>query len=239
VNHNPIELYARSTLFWIGLIIVTIFYFCIMLFIAVLPLPLRRKIIMTWADVMLYWLEKTCGIHYTVTGQENIPKEPCIIVSNHESAWETIAFQIIFPKHLWVLKRELLWIPLFGWTLKMIGPIAINRSDRSAAMQQILKQGRACLDEGLWLLVFPQGTRLPPNDPTPYKLGAARMSSGFNVPLLPVAMNAGDFWPRNSFVKKPGTVSVIIGPPIFPEGRSPEIITEEVETWIRTHRPNQ
>ena len=229
--------FFRSLLFWCGLIAVTIFYFLLIFPLLFLPLDWRRKVIMTWADVMLAWLQWCCNIHYTVQGKEHIPDYPCIIVSNHESAWETIAYQMIFPKHLWVLKRELLYIPLFGWALKLLNPIAINRGDRAQAMKQISEQGRRCFEDGLWLLIFPQGTRLPPEDTTPYKPGAARVSVNMGIPLLPATMNAWHVWPRNSFIKRPGLVKVVIGPPIHPQEREPEVITQELEQWIRSHRP--
>jgi 1-acyl-sn-glycerol-3-phosphate acyltransferase len=231
-------LFLRSLIFWMGMMMVTLAYFCMMAVLIFFPLYWRRKIIMTWADVIATWLRWCCGITYSVIGKEHIPNFPCIITSNHESAWETIVFQLIFPRHLWVIKRELLWIPLFGWTLHAVKPIAIDRGDRARSMQQILEQGRICFDQGLWLLIFPQGTRLHPDDPTPYKLGAARMSLGFDIPLLPVSVNAWKVWPKNSFIKKPGHVTVVIGPPIYPKGREPEEITLETETWIRGHRPD-
>jgi 1-acyl-sn-glycerol-3-phosphate acyltransferase len=155
-----------------------------------------------------------------------------VIASKHQSAWETLAFQCIFHKPTWVLKRELLWIPFFGWGLAAIAPIAINRGQRRQAMQQVLTQGIARLAAGHSVIIFPEGTRVAPGERKRYGLGAANFAIAANVPIVPVAHNAGIFWRRKEFIKRPGTIHVVIGEPISVEGKTPQAIMTEVENWV-------
>ncbi len=222
----------RSTFYTLLQIIITPFYTLIIL--ASIPLtPLNRsRITSGWAHMMLYLIRVICGVRYRVLGIENIPKIPSIVLSKHQSAWETLAFQQIFPPQVWVLKKELLRIPFFGWGLAMTSPIAINRSSVRAALKQIVQQGKDRLNQGLWIVIFPEGTRIVPGKKGKYAIGGAWLATHTGVPVVPVAHNAGEFWGKNSFIKRPGTITVSIGTPIDPAGMEASELNARVESWI-------
>lgn len=202
---------------------------------AVYPLApvTRSRIIGFWAHLMVWWLKATCGLRHEVRGQEHIPLEPCVILSNHQSAWETIAFQTIFPAQAWVLKKELLRIPFFGWGLAMTQPIAIDRSEGLKALDSVIRQGQDRLAQGRFVVVFPEGTRMPPGEHGRYNPGGAMLAVRAGVGVLPVAHNAGRFWPRRGFIKTPGVIEVRIGPLIAVEGKRPKQVNEEAARWIK------
>jgi 1-acyl-sn-glycerol-3-phosphate acyltransferase len=202
--------------------------------IIVLPLPyrLRYALVVRWAFLNLWWLDKTCRLNHIVEGIENIPDEPTIIFSKHESAWETMALQVYFSPQVWVIKRELLWIPFFGWGLATMRPIAIDRKAGQQALDQILRQGRERLADGCWVVIFPEGTRMAPGQKRRYRTGGARLAAATGAPVVPVAHNSGDYWPRNSFIKRPGTIRLVIGPAIETAGRENGEINRLAEAWI-------
>jgi 1-acyl-sn-glycerol-3-phosphate acyltransferase len=167
-----------------------------------------------------------------VLGAENLPRSPAIVLSKHQSAWETLAFQSIFPPLVWVLKRELLRIPFLGWALAMVSPIAIDRSARRGALKQLLDQGKDRLSKGFWIVIFPEGTRVKPGQKGKYNLGGAWLATHTGNPVVPVAHNAGEFWGKDAFLKRPGTITVIIGEPIDPSGIEAEKLNRQVEEWI-------
>lgn len=202
--------------------------------LACFPLSPHRRYQVTygWTRLALFLLRTVCGLNYQVLGRENIPSRPSIILSKHQSAWETLALQQIFPPQVWVLKKELLRIPFFGWGLAMTSPIAIDRSAGKAALEQIVEQGRDRLDQKFWIVVFPEGTRVSPGSKGKYRIGGAWLAVHTNTHVVPVAHNAGEFWGKNSFVKNPGTITVSIGEPIDPSGMEPADLIAKVETWI-------
>ena len=222
----------RSTLYTLIQIVVTLPYALIAL--ATFPLPplSRYRIISGWAHLMLFLLRIICGVRYRVLGTEHIPTIPSIVLSKHQSAWETLAFQQIFPPQVWVLKKELLRIPFFGWGLAMTSPIAIDRSSGKAALKQIVEQGRDRLKQGFWIVIFPEGTRIAPGEKGKYGIGGAWLATHTDAPVVPVAHNAGEFWSRNAFVKLPGTITVSIGVPIDSTGMEPGELNAKVEAWI-------
>jgi 1-acyl-sn-glycerol-3-phosphate acyltransferase len=225
--------WIRSLLYWLGLALTTPPFAILSIFILPLPPQWRYWVVTRWTHLMLWWLKTTCGLRYKVIGRENIPATPSIIACKHQSGWETMALQQIFPPQVWVLKRELLWIPFFGWGLATLSPIAIDRSKGVEASAMLLNQGRDRINKGFWIVVFPEGTRTKPGLRGKYKHGAARLASDLNVPMVPVALNSGEFWPRNAFLKYPGEITVVIGKPVYPhEGRSAAVMTHEVESWI-------
>ena len=181
---------------------------------------------------MIWLLRVVCGIRHEVRGLENIPEKPCVVLCKHQSAWETLALQQIFPPQAWVLKRELLWLPFFGWGLAMTSPIAIERSDGKGAMKQLLKQGRERLAQGFFVVVFPEGTRVPFGRRGKYKIGGAMLAASSGAPVVPVAHNAGRLWGRNAFSKHSGVITMSIGAPIETQGRKAEEINAEAEAWI-------
>ena len=204
----------------------------------ILPFEARFKIISQWARFNIWALEKICGLSYEIKGLENIPKESSIIMSKHQSTWETFATQIIFPPQTWVLKKSLLNIPFFGWGLRALEPVAIDRAARRQAMEQVLEQGKDRLDKGRWIIIFPEGTRIAPGKKGKYKLGGARLAVHTGHQIVPVAHNAGEFWARHSFTKYPGKISVSILPPISPDGLTAEELNQKVENAIETEMQN-
>jgi len=199
---------------------------------AVLPFPRRYRLISRWARWQMFLLKHICGLDYRVDGLEHLPAGAAVILAKHQSAWETIAFQQIFPAQTWVLKRELMWIPLFGWALALTRPIAIDRGARRKAVEEVVTQGRERLQSGIWVVVFPEGTRVAPGTRKRYGMGGAALAAATGYPVVPVAHNAGSFWLRRGFLKKPGTVRVVIGPAIDPRGQKAEEIIRQVEEWI-------
>jgi len=226
----------RSSLFALALLIVTPPYALIALASAPLPRLARYRVISGWSHLVLWFLRLLCGVRWQVEGREHLPALPAVILAKHQSAWETLAFQCILPPQVHVLKRELLWVPFFGWGLALMSPIAINRARGMAALRQIARKGKERLEQGFWVVVFPEGTRVAPGERRKYQLGGAWLAAYAGAQVVPVAHNAGRVWPRNSFLKYPGDVTVRIGRPIESGGRKPEDITAQAEAWIEAQQ---
>ena len=185
-----------------------------------------------WARVMLRWTEIACGIRYEVEGREHVPAGPAVIMAKHQSAWETLFLEATFPYQCWIIKRELVWLPFVGWGLVALRAIAIDRKSGVLAREQIVQQGSKLLAKGLWVTIFPEGTRVRVGQRGRYGIGGATLATRTGAPILPVAHNAGEFWGRNAFRKHAGTVQVVIGPVIATQGRDAIEVTREVEAWI-------
>jgi 1-acyl-sn-glycerol-3-phosphate acyltransferase len=222
----------RSLLFILAQLIWTPIFAMMVLFTFPLKPHTRYRIATKISNSTLWLLRVICGIRMEVRGAENIPKQPCIVMCKHQSAWETFALQLVFPDQVWVLKKELLWLPFFGWGLALTSPIAIDRSKGKQAMKQLLEQGKHRLDHGFCVVIFPEGTRMPYGVRGKYKIGGALLSESSGAPVVPVAHNAGKLWGRNSFLKHPGTIVMSIGQPIDPKGLKAEEISRRVEDWI-------
>ncbi|MDD5403487.1 MAG: lysophospholipid acyltransferase family protein [Sulfuricella sp.] len=224
--------WPRSLLFALGMLLLTPLFSVI----ALLTFPLhpltRSRIIAGWAKSMLWWVRVTCGLKYRIIGAENIPSTPVVILAKHQSAWETLAFQCIFPPVVWVMKRELLKIPFFGWGLAMTSPIAIDRAAGKEALKQITEQGGKRLAQGFCVAVFPEGTRVKPGSRGKYNIGGAFMAVHNGATVLPLAHNAGEFWGKNAFLKYPGTITLSIGKPIHAAGMKAGALNAMVEEWI-------
>jgi 1-acyl-sn-glycerol-3-phosphate acyltransferase len=195
----------------------------------------RYRLLLWWPRLNLWAARWLCGIRHRVIGLENIPDGalPHIVLPKHSSTWEVLAIPLLMPRPLcFVAKKELLRIPFFGWGFSLAKPITIDRQSGSQAMQQIYTQGETRLSEGFWIILFPEGTRVPPGQHQRYKTGGARLASMLNVPVLPIAHNAGYLWPRGIFGKKSGTITLSIGKPVASEGKEPHQIMHEVEQWI-------
>ncbi|MCG8324558.1 MAG: 1-acyl-sn-glycerol-3-phosphate acyltransferase [Thiotrichales bacterium] len=203
-----------------------------------LPLNLRFRIMKQWAVFNLWWLKVCCGITHEVKGRENMIDGPAIIMCKHQSAWETLALQVVFPPQVWVLKRELLWIPIYGWGLASMQPIAIDRSSNIRAFKQIVEQGMKRLQKGLWIVVFPEGTRVRAGDRGNYQPGGGLLAEKSAYPVVPVTHNAGYLWPRKSLVKYPGRITMVIGPAIETRGKKAKQITRDTEQWIESNIPH-
>jgi 1-acyl-sn-glycerol-3-phosphate acyltransferase len=224
-------LFLRSSLFFIGqLITAPVFTLIALLAWPVNPI-LRNQLISGWARSMIWWLRVTCNVRHEISGMENIPDRPCIILAKHQSTWETFAFQAIFPTQVYVLKRELLWIPIFGWGLAMTSPIAINRASGREALKQLVSKGQARLAQGLWVVIFPEGTRMRPHQQGKYHIGGAWLACQTKSPVLPVAHNAGHCWPKG-FIKQAGVIKLHIGPAIATADLKADALNLKVEQWI-------
>lgn len=221
-----------STAFALGQVVATLIFAPIAILAMALPYRWRYYAVIQWTHVNVWWLGITCGLRHEVVGKENIPTKPTIILSKHQSAWETIALPRYFSPQCWVLKRELLKVPFFGWGLATLRPIAIDRSGGMSAAQQVIEQGEERLAEGLWVVIFPEGTRVPPGQKRRYKLGGAILAEHAQVPVVPVAHNSGDYWPRNSFFKYPGTIKLVIGRPFDTTGLKATEINRRAQDWI-------
>jgi 1-acyl-sn-glycerol-3-phosphate acyltransferase len=232
---NPIYkfwLVIRSTLFWILFLPGVLICATVASLTFFMPLSFRMGIVKTWIAYSLTSLYLTCGLKYTVEGMENIPQNGFIVMSKHSSTWETIAIQKFFRPMVWVVKRELTLIPFFGWALKAMNAIALDRGTGRKAIRQLISESQQRMDQGRILMLFPEGTRVLPMQRKPFKLGGAIVSQRTGYAVLPIAHNAGEFWPRHSWIKWPGTIRVVIGPPIEPAGKKAEAIIAEVGDWI-------
>jgi 1-acyl-sn-glycerol-3-phosphate acyltransferase len=224
----------RSSLFALFQLFITPPFAAIALLTFPLPPLTRYRVISVWAKCNVAAARVICGIRYRMLGIEHIPREPCIILAKHQSAWETLAFQCIFPPQVWVVKRELLWVPFFGWGLAMLSPIAIDRASGARALRQTLEQGRDRLWKGFSIVIFPEGTRVAPGSRGTYHAGGAWLAVRTGTPVIPVAHDSGRCWGRNAFLKYPGLITVSIGEPIATRGVSVEALNARVEHWIET-----
>ena len=224
--------WIRSTLFFAGMAAAVVVYWPVVMAAWRLPPLTRSRVVGVWAHFVIWWLKVTCGLRHRVGGLENLPGEPCVLLVKHQSAWETIACQTIFPPQAWVLKRELFRIPLFGWALAATGPIAIDRSQARKALDQLVRQGREVLAEGRCVVIFPEGSRIAPGATAKFNPGGAMLAVAAGVPVVPVAHNAGTFWRRRSFLKHPGVIEMRVGPVIDTAGRSTRQVNEAAHAWV-------
>ena len=229
-------LFTRSLLFAALHFLSVIFFSIFALILWPLPFQWRYKLVSQWAVFNLWLLKVICGIRYEVEGGENIPDEPCIIMCKHQSSWETLALQALFPPQVWVLKRELLWIPFFGWGLASLKPIAIDRRAGRKALNQIIEQGRKRLDSGAWVVIFPEGTRIPSGQIGEFGMGGAFLAAKTGYSIIPVAHNAGKAWPKNGFLKYPGVIKLVIGNKIVIDENMKKVsdINKQVYQWIES-----
>lgn len=233
-QRGPIELYARSFLFWI-VFALSIPVFAVALLLS-FPVPLEKRFAITrlWSRFIAAWLRITCNLTHRVEGLENIPAQAGIVFAKHQSTWETVTLNFWFTPQSWVIKRELMWIPFFGWGAYMMQPIALNRGAGRKAVDQLVEQGRDRLQKGFWIIIFPEGTRVAPGQRGNYRVGGAALAARTGYAVTPVAHNAGEYWPRRSFIKRPGVIEVRIGAPIATENKSAQQILTEAEDWIET-----
>jgi 1-acyl-sn-glycerol-3-phosphate acyltransferase len=219
-KHSPtLVIWLRSLAFWIVFPVSIVLFAVLLLFTLPFSLPTRWSLVQVWVHFILWWLKVTCKLTHEVQGQEHIGKHAGIVFAKHQSTWETIALQQIFPLQVWVAKRELMWIPFFGWGLALMKCIHIKRGTGRAAVKQLVTQGQAHLDDGHWIVIFPEGTRIPAGQKGRYRVGGAVLAEQTGYPIVPVAHNAGEYWPRRSFIKRPGIIQVRIGAPISPQGK--------------------
>jgi 1-acyl-sn-glycerol-3-phosphate acyltransferase len=230
-------IYIRSSIFFLFLLLFTILY-ALSCFIVnpFLSIAARYNYIRGWSYGVIKALNGICGVSYSLKGIEVMQRmmdKPVILMSKHQSAWETIAFICLFPKQLcYVFKKELLWIPFFGWAMAMLRMIHIDRSQRDKAASAVAIQGQKRLSEGCWIIIYPEGTRAPVGKQIPYRKGGARLAVDTGAFVIPIAHNAGNCWPKNSFLKYPGHITISIGPVIETLEKNPSVVIRETETWI-------
>lgn len=224
--------FLRSLLFFLGMVIITPIF--TILIISLIPFSgiTRSRMASYWAHWSLFLLKITCNLGFEVRGRENIPNHPSIILCKHQSAWETIALQVIFPPQIWVLKRELLYIPIIGWAWWALSAIPINRSAGRESLKKLVSHGKDRLAKGLWVVIFPEGTRIAYGKRGKYHMGGALLATHTQTTVVPVAHNAGLFWPKNAFLKTSGTIILSIGKPIDTAGLKADALNKQVEDWI-------
>lgn len=227
----------RSVLFSLVMILLTVVFATTSVLLRPFPFVVISRYLRFYATLVISSLRIICGVHYEVQGIENIPSTAFIIFSKHQSTWEPYALQTIFLKICYVVKRELLFIPFFGWGLAAMRPIAINRGSGKQAVDQIIEKGTQRLKSGINVVIFPEGTRTAANSPGKYKIGGALLAAASGYPVVPVAHNAGECWPRARFIKRPGIIHVRIGPAILTKDKSPEQIQAEAKNWIEAQMP--
>ncbi len=228
----------RSIIFNLGMLVITPIFSVLAILLFPLPAVLHSRIISSWAYLAMFWLKVTCGLSFRVIGKENIPNHACIVLAKHQSAWETIAFQVIFPPQIWVMKRSLLLIPFLGWAFAALKAIAIDRAAGREALKQMVEQGKDRLARGLWVVIFPEGTRIEPGKKGKYHIGGAWLATHTQATVVPVAHNAGEFWRKNAFTKTPGVITVSIGKAIDSTGMKPDALNQMVEDCIEGEMPH-
>ena len=221
----------RSLLYFVGSIISLILITFIGFLLVFSSYQTRQKFLSQCAIFCIWWLNVTVNIKTKVIGEENIIKSSSIIVSNHQSTWETLAFQTIFPAHTWVLKRELLWLPVFGWSLALLKPIIINRGDKLNAIKKVINQGADRLNKGISVVIYPEGTRQPYGELGAYQNGGSAIAKKTGHSITPVYHNAGRLWPKGSFLKKPGVITIVIGEAIPNSNLKTSEVTDQIRKW--------
>ena len=225
--------YLGSTLLFLGIFSTATIIGILLIAGMLTTFKIRWKLGYAWCAIIGWMTKVFCGLTFEVEGMEHInPQQPVIFLSNHQSAWETLALRYILPPHTVVIKRELLLFPIWGWSLLTLKSIVINRKNQRASLCSLLEQGTGYLKEGLSVLIFPEGTRAGAREMLKFNVGGAMLAHKTGYPVIPVAHNAGDYWPRYSFFKYPGVIKVKIGPVIESKGRKAADINAEAESWI-------
>lgn len=222
----------NSIIFTAVMFLTVIPYSIVLLLVRPLGYRASYRVAVVWARMIARLAERLCGLRFTLEGRDNIPGRNSIVLMKHSSAYETIVQMLLFPDQCWVLKRELMWLPFFGWALAALHPIAIDRASGRTAVRQVIDQGKQQLDSGRWVMVFPEGTRMPAGQTRRYGLSGTLLAQETGRLLVPVAHNAGDFWPRRGLRKRPGTVRFCVGTPVDPAGRDARQVNEEIQAWV-------
>ena len=239
-NKPTILIFLTSLLFWIIFILPLPLYFLLSILTIVIGQKVRYRVIITLCYFYCWFIKYVCGLKYNIVNPENIPTDPCVIVSNHQSMWETCVFNRILKDIVFILKREILMIPLFGWGINGIAPIAIDRTKGDLAMQKLTQQGRQRITAGFSLLIFPEGTRLKIGQKKQFKYGAVKIATLLDTTITPIAINSGVYWPKKSFFIYPGIVTVVVGKAIEPPKTEDDCVeaTQAIQDWIYTTLDN-
>lgn len=226
----------RASIFVILSFILTVIYGLTSLLLGALPQVTRHRIIISWCRLVVALARWICGVHYNIVGKEYLDQlsGPAVIMSKHQSTWETLYLQILFFPAATILKKQLLDIPFFGWGLRSLRPIAIDRDNPREALRQVKTGGLQSIESGLNIIIFPEGTRMKAGERGKYARSGAEIAITAGVPVIPVALNAGLYWPNGEFKKYPGTIELIIGEPMTSEGKTSRELTASVEQWIES-----
>lgn len=228
-------LFLRSLLFTIVMVLATVVWSAVCFLAAPLPYNKRYYVTSRWNVFVIWCARVICGIEYEIKGAENFPDAPAIVLSKHQSAWETIFLLANLPRPLvYVFKKEILYIPFFGWGMALLRMIPIDRKQGKNAFKHVVAHGKRRLKDGQWIIMFPEGTRIPVGQKGKYKSGGTRLAVETGAVVVPIALNSGECWPKNSFIKRPGKVTVSIGKPISSEGQTADGMMEQVENWIES-----
>jgi len=227
-----LNLYIRSTLYWLIFLLLTVIFGTLIILLFFIPSAQRVQLLTYYGHSNLWFLKKICNLDYEIKGIQHLTDKNAIVLCKHQSIWETIALLTFIPHGRFVFKRELMFIPFFGWALALTDMIAINRSKGRKSVHQLVSEGTLKLQQGKWILLFPEGTRTTPGTENKYKIGGALLAEKSGYPVLPIAHNAGDFWLRNSMIKLPGTITVHIGPSIESVDKNAQTILDETKQWI-------
>ncbi len=225
----------RSALFLLFQVVTVVPYALGCLLLAPLPRALRYRYTVGWPRLVIWAARVLVGIRWRVVGAKNLPDGPAIVLAKHQSTWETLFLASWLPREVcYVFKRELLYLPFFGWGIALLDMIHIDRGRRADAFEQVVSQGTRKLAEGRWIIIFPEGTRTPAGSQGRYKSGGARLAVRTGAPVVPIAVNSGECWPRRAFLLRPGLITVSIGPLIPAAGRDADEVNAEVEGWIES-----
>lgn len=233
-SQNPtLKVYLGSTVLFIYTFSSMLLFAPLVIFCLLFSFETRYKIANYWVASVLWMTKQCCSLDYKIEGLDNLPKDQAyIVLSKHQSAWETLALRLILPPQTTLLKKSLTQIPFGGWALSTLKPIAIDRDNPKAALKMLISEGTKHLQEGLVVVIFPEGTRAAPNENKKFNAGGAILAQKSGYPVIPLAHNAGEFWPRYGFLKFSGTITVKIGPLIETQDKKAKEINLEAETWI-------
>jgi len=227
--------YLRSALYLLVLTATVIPWSFVVLAAYVTPVATRYRLCTMWTRFAILAARRICGITWRIEGWENLPEGPAILLPKHQSTWETFWLPSFVPRQLtFVYKRELHLVPFFGWAMASLHMINIDRSRGQDAFEQVVRQGTEHLRDGWWIVIFPEGTRTRPGSTRRYKTGGTRLAVRTGTPVVPIAVNSGEVWPRRAFLKVPGEITISIGAPVSTEGRTADEVASLVESWIET-----
>ncbi len=232
-NRDGLLPWVRSSLYYLFMVPSLIILFIVMVLISPFEYKYRAALARFWALLQMWLLKVCCGMTYEIQGAENLPSCPYIALPKHQSTWETIASNFLFRQPAWIFNKELFMIPVFGWGLYLTKSVGIDRGTPRAALNQLVAKGGALLKQGRTMVVFPEGTRVPPGESAKFEPGGSLLAVRTEIPVVPVALNAGEFWPKESFRKYPGHIKVIIGPVIESKGLKARELNEKVESWMK------
>ncbi len=224
-------LLLRSLLYFLGSSLVLVVLVITTLICFPLSVKYRYALLSKWSSFCIWWLGVTVNIRINIIGKENVPTVPCVIISNHQSTWEVMGLQIVFPHQTWVVKQELLWIPVFGWGLMLLKPIVIDRGEKLKALKKVIQQGVDRISKGIFVVIFPEGTRQPYGQLGEYQKGGVAIAKKSGCDISPVYHNAGKFWPKGNFIKRAGTITIVVGKPISSQGKNATTLIKEIQEW--------